>query len=236
MRYAALSPHIDDLAFSLGGALKLGHFEAIRPISVFTISDYVLCGAGGDPVLVSGIRKKEDANYFGAIRSAERPIWLDFLDAPIRRSISAESTCGTELNAEDVRLLDDIVERMRGLLYDADVLLAPLGIGEHVDHTVVHLLALRLQELGHVVYFYEDLPYAAECSEEDIRHRIARIASQSNVALRSLVVNCPDLPASKQRVCDIYSSQSNQDLFSKLIVHSRRVNAKSGFGERIWVC
>lgn len=40
------------------------------------------------------------------------------------------------------------------------MLYAPLGVGHHVDHQVVHAAARRLQSLGQRVAFYEDYPYA----------------------------------------------------------------------------
>jgi hypothetical protein len=37
---------------------------------------------------------------------------------------------------------------------------APLGIGHHVDHQLVHAAGRRLLEMGYPVAFYEDYPYA----------------------------------------------------------------------------
>jgi len=39
-------------------------------------------------------------------------------------------------------------------------LYAPLGVGDHVDHQVVRMAALRLLAAGYRVVFYEDYPYA----------------------------------------------------------------------------
>ena len=41
------------------------------------------------------------------------------------------------------------------------VILAPLAVGGHVDHRVVHRLAIELARHGREVGFYEDFPYAA---------------------------------------------------------------------------
>jgi hypothetical protein len=43
---------------------------------------------------------------------------------------------------------------------EARVIYAPLGVGRHVDHQIVHAAARSLLALGFQVVFYEDYPYA----------------------------------------------------------------------------
>jgi hypothetical protein len=46
---------------------------------------------------------------------------------------------------------------------------APLGIGKHVDHQIVHLAGQELASRGRDVWFYEDIPYALRPMALDTR-------------------------------------------------------------------
>ena len=66
---------------------------------------------------------------------------------------------------------------------------APLGVGKHVDHQIVHLAAQELAARGWDVWFYEDIPYALKPMALDARlteigaatrlEPVARVPAQS---------------------------------------------------------
>jgi hypothetical protein len=46
---------------------------------------------------------------------------------------------------------------------------APLGVGKHVDHQIVHLAGQELAARGWDIWFYEDIPYALKPMALDTR-------------------------------------------------------------------
>jgi LmbE family N-acetylglucosaminyl deacetylase len=55
---------------------------------------------------------------------------------------------------------------------------APLGVGKHVDHQIVHLAAQELAGRGWDVWFYEDIPYALKPMALDARLAEIRATTQ----------------------------------------------------------
>jgi len=158
-----LSPHFDDIAFSLGA------WVAARPsgvlINLFTRSQYVVGAKAAD---------RPTADEVSALRSAE--------DAAFARSHNLEKI---ELGAKDTSVLGRSYNDLDGLAEDRAQIFTPLeatlerlarhaqlqifcpaAIGGHVNHLATRGVAMDLLERlpGVRICFYEDLPYAASRS------------------------------------------------------------------------
>lgn len=161
-RILLLSPHPDDIAWSLGGlTARLRAVDAeLRVITFFGRSRY----APGHPT-----HGTVDAV---PVRAAEEDAWATLVGTRIRRADLPDASLrgfddDTEMGAVPE---DDIVARIAGLLDTAieefrpDLLLAPLAIGGHVDHAAVRraVQPWEARESGErpEVLWYEDLPYA----------------------------------------------------------------------------
>ncbi len=173
-----LSPHFDDVALSCGGAVHLDARAGAAPLVVTVcgappghddeLSDFcreihAAMGVGADAV---STRRDEDRAAMRILGA--RAEWLDVGDAIYRR----DPGDGAWLYADDAALIGALAEADQPLVahvvrqlhalagVDAHTRFrAPLAVGHHVDHLLVHRVGLALRWIGHEVLFYEDFPY-----------------------------------------------------------------------------
>ncbi len=180
MNHVYLSPHLDDAVLSCGGAIH-HHTAAGEPVLVITIfaGEYtgdrpspfarVQHGYWGDPLRPMTLRTAEDTAALASLGAEGRH--LDYLDAIYRTGpdgewlYPSEETLWGEICPSDP-LAQDGTQALAGHLTrlmpakDGSLVYAPLGVGRHVDHQVVHVAARSLLDLGYRLSFYEDYPYA----------------------------------------------------------------------------
>jgi LmbE family N-acetylglucosaminyl deacetylase len=167
-RVLVLSPHRDDAPLSVGGLLQLIRAH-VTVVTVFSRSNWARSRPHeGEEERVSRLRAREDRaalHRLGVTRSRG----LGHPDAPLRgyvleeifqrRAIRSEPF-GRTLERSLVRLVDRV---------QPDLVLAPLAVGNHVDHRLVRWVAgVSLPKRTRVCLF-EDLPYAALATESQIR-------------------------------------------------------------------
>lgn len=168
MHAVAISPHLDDAAFSCGGTLArlaaLGWKVTI--CTVFTLSvpnpsGFALAcqlDKGLTPdVDYMALRRQEDLR--ACLRLGGEPRWLPLPEAPHRGYGSAKALFGP------IHSGDDVADRLAVALADLldprpDLILAPQAVGGHVDHVQVHQAVLRVLPDGLPVCWWLDFPYA----------------------------------------------------------------------------
>ena len=161
MRVLAVSPHLDDAAFSAGATLAAladaGH--EVTVVTCFTRSVPDPTGFALACQLDKGL--PADVDYL-ALRRAENaaatavlgasPVDLDLPEAPHRGYTSAPDLFAGVHPGDDV--WREIADRLSGLA--ADLWLAPQALGAHVDH----LQVLRaVASLDRPVLWWRDSPY-----------------------------------------------------------------------------
>jgi len=161
VKVLAVSPHLDDAAFSVGATLAAlsdaGH--EVTVLTVFTASvpsptGFALAcqtdkGLAPD-VDYMALRRAEDAAAQAVLGT--RYEHLPFREAPHRGYASApELFAGMR---PDDPVWQDLHELLRS--YDADVWLAPQGLGGHVDHLQV---VRAVAALGRPSAWWRDAPY-----------------------------------------------------------------------------
>ena len=171
-----LSPHLDDAALSVGGLIA-GATAAGESILVVTIA------AGSPPPhaipspLAASFHRAWGLPSTGAVASRCREddaamailgaeaMRLEQLDAVYRLPdrYDTEAALFGEPADED-RLEIKVIAALAPILAASPraLVLAPLAVGGHVDHRIVHRAAISLARQGHEVAFSEDLPYAAK--------------------------------------------------------------------------
>jgi LmbE family N-acetylglucosaminyl deacetylase len=165
----ALSPHLDDAAFSCGGTLatlaEAGWRVVMATVFTGSVSDptgfALACQTdkGLSPAIdYMALRRDEDRAAARALGIAE-PLHLPFREAPHRGYGSAP-----ELFAEirpDDGIRPALAAAFRELVTDIapDLILAPQAVGGHVDHVQV-VRALRNAAPAAPILWWRDFPYS----------------------------------------------------------------------------
>ena len=167
----ALSPHLDDAAFSAGATLAsfARGGAAVTVATVFTQSHPAPTGFALRCQTDKGVapeadylalRREEDWAACAALGAA--PVWLDLPEAPHRGYESPEALFAG-VHDGDRRVWRDVLDRLRALAAarPPDLVLTCQGLGGHVDHAhVVRAAAAFADDTGVPVAWWRDTPYA----------------------------------------------------------------------------
>ena len=227
-----LSPHRDDAAFSL--ALSIARWSKLdtrlRVVNFFTLSAYAPRAACASIRCISTMRAREDRKALAFISPRIEIVDRHFRDAPIRLNIAASAVCSTETRSLLTTNLIESVASEITTFARGSVVLAPLGLGDHVDHLAVRTAAIRSVP-SHRLAFYEDLPYATWTSHRDLAVRVAQTGLESGCRLKPAVIRAPRAIWQKRRSVARYQSQITRDEGTSIA----RWAAEYGSGERIWL-
>lgn len=143
-----LSPHADDVAFSCPGSVISDVAEAqVTLITVF------LSGK------TAPIRQAEDERAAQVLGCRYR--CLDLFDAPDRPEIVGPFGLFSPYSPAHLGVTSEVVARLRTHIKAPALLVAPLAVGAHIDHRIVHEAARALAYgQGLDLAYFEDLPYA----------------------------------------------------------------------------
>ncbi len=239
-----LSPHLDDAAFSCGGqihararrgervsivTLFAGPAPKAAELSAFAADLHRRWGLdSGDAV---SARRDEDLRAARSLGAS--CVQLDLLDAIYRvdRRGAPLYPALAALFREPPRDDGAVESRLRAALEAlpaAAFVAAPLGIGGHVDHAIVHRLAREVVPHDRL-WFYEDFPYA-----ESWRVRRRALARHRGWETRAEAVDDADLDA-KSRAIACYASQLGP-VWSDAVARERRLRRfhRGRGGERLW--
>lgn len=176
-RHLYLSPHFDDAALSCGGQIHR-LTAAGQPVLVVTVfagrpgpalSPFAerLHGRWGNPADANATRLAEDEAAM-RILGADY-VRLNYLDCIYRASgdgrewyYDDETDLFGQVHPAERHLPHELAATIAGLLPAETpvTVYAPLTVGNHVDHQLVHAAARRLDRPNWSVAFYEDYPYA----------------------------------------------------------------------------
>ena len=258
-----VSPHFDDIALSCGAiaarlsragahCIGLTVFAAPPPASVelspyaWGLHDKWERAAGTTVQAINDVRRAEEQ---AAMRlMGLEPVWLDFPDAPYRRSprseayyTSDEQLFGSVAPEERRDLVPLIATEIRRVVAGSGVLsrvrvYAPLGVGAHVDHQLTFRAARRLgPRFG--TLFYEDYPYAGKPGALEARLR------KLNLPMQPRITPVDDLIGVKIAAISRYKSQldvlfgSADAMPTALREYSRWVAGEATgmeYAERVW--
>ena len=182
-RHLFLSPHYDDVPLSAGATVRLladhgrvpetlvvfgSEPDRDRPLSAFAEEMHERWGLSANEVIAS--RQAEEAAAAAELGAQSRV--LPFRDAIYRGDayLSGEDLFGSPVTEE--ASLPAAIAASLDLADPPDAttrIYAPLGVGKHVDHQIVHLAGQELAGRGWDVWFYEDIPYALKPMALDAR-------------------------------------------------------------------
>jgi LmbE family N-acetylglucosaminyl deacetylase len=233
-----LSPHCDDAAFSIAGALKhaLGLGKRTTIITCFSWSSYAPKLIFRSPTRVTQIRKREDTGFGAWLHPNCELIWLDLEDAALRDDHRRLDVCTARpLCVSDLELTAKLAEVLRGMVDPTSAILIPFGIGSHVDHRIVREAGLSLAAEGcGSLFFYEDLPYAAEYSLQVLDNWIASFSFARLMRVEPQYLTCADLISWKRHAALCYKSQVTRKVVDRIVEHARRLDPSDPGAERVW--
>jgi LmbE family N-acetylglucosaminyl deacetylase len=227
-----LSPHLDDAAFSLCLTLRVWAQQnvVLNVLNFFTLSAYAPRASTTEVEAITRIRRAEDEAVLSSISPEICVESLELLDAPLRLGIDLQQI----INPQSASLIaEEDVSTVRSAIAARTAghfVLAPLGLGDHLDHLVVHRSALEAvppETLG----FYEDLPYATWTQTAVRDRKLASAGRHLHSRYRPIVMKSPDAMALKQAIIAGYSSQIDPHEVQGIASFA----ATYGGGEQIWL-
>lgn len=203
-----LSPHADDAVLSCGGLLAqhadalvvtacAGDLEVQRPAALASLAPPAL-------------RREEDARAMAILKCAHRelsiPDAIDRVGEDGQRLYKRPNSLFGPVLPADAGRCAEIVEALEPLL-EGRTLLAPLGVGAHVDHQLAAHAGRRLAGRGQDTWFYEDAPYVFPDPGPALPGDSALKAA---LRMRAQIVGVQDEEIdieAKEKVLECYSSQ-----------------------------
>ncbi len=236
----ALSPHLDDAAFSCGGLLAACADAGWRVVVATLFTRSVAAPTGfalacqldkglGAEVDYMALRREEDRAACAELGAL--PCWLDFAEAPHRGYGSAASLFAAPHPDDGVETA--LRPAILGLIeqHRPDLLLAPQCIGGHVDHV---LTARTLQATGTAapVLWWRDFPYAMRPDRAVAAPFASRLDDLPERRARF------DVPR-KRRACAAYQTQlgfqfGGRDGLDRMIAASDGAECFRVQGEPAW--
>ena len=247
-----LSPHLDDAALSCGGNI---HAQCQRGSEACVITLFAASpaeaspteyaeelrtrwGGARDPVAE---RRREDRLAMAHLGATfEHWEWCDC----VYRFDPATDTAlyPTEMSIfEAVHPVESAlhIELARGLAHhthpEGVLFYAPLGVGHHVDHQIVHRAARLLSEQGYNVLYYEDFPYAGDRQAvEKALAQCGAAAWQAHIAQlhdADLDQKCQAIAAYRSQISTFWQDDDEMRRF----VRDQARDTQGQFVERFWV-
>lgn len=144
-----LSPHPDDIVLSCSGGLlaDLADGKEVTLVSVFISGE------------AAATRRAEDEKAAAVLGC--KYVSLDLFEAPDRPEIHGSLGLFMPYGPAHLGITSEVVARLRWHIAAKAELVAPLAVGGHIDHRIVHEAARALAfELGLGLTYFEDLPYS----------------------------------------------------------------------------
>jgi LmbE family N-acetylglucosaminyl deacetylase len=223
-----LSPHADDVAYSIGGIVaRLSMRADILLMTVFGRSGWALPQALRQESVdaVSALREQEDRAY-----CERRQIDYALLPCPDSFVMGYDEAQELSVAPDDDPRTADIVKLIGDSVAHLvpHVVLAPCGLGGHVDHQIVRTAA---EALDHVeVLYYEDVPYSASLPLAELDRQLTAQGLAPAVTVDIEIVlegKCEDMWG--------YRSQTGAPTIAEMLLHASRVGAGTArYAERLW--
>jgi LmbE family N-acetylglucosaminyl deacetylase len=223
-----ISPHPDDIAFSIGGIVRRCGFRSTL-FTVFGISGYApkLQDKRTAPD-VTRLRQAEDQDYARASGLSLSSAFLPAASSRVGMGNTMLPTCSPHrVSGEDAERMLEEIRRVAPV--SAPIIFLPAALKGHRDHVICREFFKKEERYrSSLKLFYEDLPYALALSEAEIGTHMAEIQHD----LRPITVPIGD--ALSEKCIDIgrYASQVDAVLLSRLREAAFRYGSAS---ERVWV-
>lgn len=165
-----LAPHADDVVLSCAGHLA-GEVAQGRAVTLVTV---FLSGSAAEH------RRAEDERAAAVLGC--RYLSLGLFDAADRPEVRGRLGVFTAFGPPHLGITSEVVARLRWHIKAPAELVAPLAVGGHIDHRIVHEAARALAyELRLPLTYYEDQPYSL--APYALGRRLAALETEPGVDL-----------------------------------------------------
>jgi LmbE family N-acetylglucosaminyl deacetylase len=169
-----VSPHADDVAFSAAGQLArdVGAGARVTVLTLFTPPEDRDAATGSRASFADRAARRGEDEAFARAFGAELA-WGPWMDAIVRRRrYRTPQQLFSPLARDEAPLVEAVRAELQTRV-DAGCtrVVAPLGVGGHVDHQVTHAAVAQLT--GAAIEYYEDTPYVL--TPYQLPRRFARI-------------------------------------------------------------
>jgi LmbE family N-acetylglucosaminyl deacetylase len=224
-----LSPHSDDIAYSLAGRILAGCEITTSQVlvTVFTQSKYAPFAAQDlDIEAITKLRLAEETEFCRNLNVASELLTLS--EAPLRGYLTTDDLFVSVEQAKLDPILPLLTTQFRALLdkYRPGKVYAPLGIGGHVDHLLTRFAAEAVCDGVCPVLFYEDLPYIGELTDDERQQALAATTQGK----RSELTPTDIWFQTKLRLLHGYTSQVGENNLQSVISYTHLIG-----GERVWI-
>ncbi|NJD78608.1 MAG: hypothetical protein FIB08_16190 [Candidatus Methanoperedens sp.] len=236
IRTVLVSPHSDDIAYSIGGALLQDYFyKPVLMVTIFTKSNFTrsnfpLCVKLDNSEIISKMRHLEDVQF--TTKNDMRFLSFPFPEASMR-GISRQEMFSNVI-PDSYTIFSDVYLALSGLIktYACDLIVSPMGLGNHIDHIMVSDICNKIaHENNKKIVFYEDLPYASFLTSNKIKTRANTISPD----LKPFKVDISEVYKDKLTNLDLYKTQIRSDFRARIKFHALRLSIENeGLLKQIW--
>lgn len=224
IRTILVSPHSDDIAFSLGGTLLKDFFHGpFLMVTVFTKSNFSPCIKIFDSEIISKVRHLEDVEFADKLEIKFQS--FSFSEPPLRgysrrRDIFANNNPASDPVYKEVyHALSKLIRSS-----ECELIVSPMGLGNHIDHIIVCNVCCRIARENNVkIVFYEDLHYASQLTLKQIKVR----ANSINPDLQPWKINITPIFNNKIENIKLYKTQARKIFQTMIKSHALRLGIEN---------
>jgi LmbE family N-acetylglucosaminyl deacetylase len=242
-----VAPHLDDAVLSCGGRIALqiadgksvlvvticaGSPRAGAELSPFAQYLHDAWSLGDDPIA----RRREEDRRALAVLGCDG-LHLDLLDAPYRVAAYGERDAVFGAVAANDPLADQLPAILVQLCAQQpqSCFYVPLGVGSHVDHQLVCVAGIDLQNRGANVVWYEDAPYAAK-RPQAVAARLAALPDRlvpATIAIDAVLERkLAAIREYRSQLSELFGAASMEQVMTDYAV---AIGDRQHAGERIWL-
>ena len=226
-----ISPHSDDIAFSIGGMLLQNMFN--RPllmVTIFTKSNYSPCINICKSDTITRERHLEDVEFTDKLEIEFQS--FNFPEPQLR------GYSRREIFANNNPVSDPIYTEVYNALFklikssQCETIVSPMGLGNHIDHNIVCNICCRIAKENNIrIVFYEDLHYASRLTLKQIKGRANFI--DPNIKYRKIDIS--SIFNDKIDNIKLYRTQARRIFQIMIKSHALRLGMENGnLKEKIW--
>ncbi len=223
IRTILVSPHSDDIAFSLGGTLLQDFFHGPSlMVTIFTKSDFSPCIKIPGSEKISKIRHLEDVEFADRLEIKFQS--FGFSEPPLRgysrRDIFANNDPASDpIYTKVYHALSKLIKSS-----ECELIVSPMGLGNHIDHIIVCNICCRIARENNIkIVFYEDLHYASQMTLRQIKVRANSISPD----LQPWKINITPIFNNKIENIKLYKTQARRIFQTMIKSHALRLGIEN---------